>query len=81
MAIASRKKSNGIDTSAPAIQLEANGKYAEAAKMYAAALTEVERYRIEDQRLPITLNNLALVYSTLGRYGEAEPLYQRPGSL
>jgi len=53
------------------------GDYAEAEKHFAAALEAAEGYGEDDPRLGTSLNNLAGLYRAQGRYGEAEPLYQR----
>ena len=52
-------------------------RYPEAAKHYLAALKEAESFGPEDPRLALSLNNLAELYRTQGKYAEAEPLYQR----
>jgi len=53
------------------------GRYAEAATHYEAALQEARHFAAQDPRLVTTLENLGLVYEMLGRYQEAEPLYER----
>ncbi len=53
------------------------GNYPEAEKRLVAALKEAEGFRPQDSRLAATLNNLAELYRTQGRYAEAEPLYRR----
>ncbi len=52
-------------------------RYAKAKKLYLAALQEAEKFGEQDPRLAISLNNLAALYDTRGKYGRAEPLYQR----
>ena len=52
-------------------------RYAEAEKHYLAALKEAETFGPEDPNVAQTLNNLAKLYRTQGKYTEAEPLYQR----
>ena len=42
-----------------------------------AALKEAEDFGEQDPRLATTLNNLAVLYESLGRHGKAEPLYKR----
>jgi len=42
-----------------------------------AALKEAQAFDERDPRLPLTLNNLALLYTSQGRYADAEPLYRR----
>jgi CHAT domain-containing protein len=51
--------------------------YAEAEKQFAAAVGIAEQFGATDARLPTSLNNLAYLYQTLGRYAEAEPLHKR----
>jgi len=57
------------------------GRYAEAATHYEAALEDARHFDEHDSRLLTTLENLGLVYEVLGRYQEAEPLYQRVWEL
>ena len=51
------------------------GNYAEAVKQTEAALSAAEAFGPDDPRLATTVNNLAGLYDTQGRYAEAEPLY------
>ena len=53
------------------------GDYTEAEKQYAAAIIEVEGFGPEEPRLATSFNNLANLYRAQGRYGEAEPLFER----
>ena len=53
------------------------GDYAEAEKSWLAALKEAQNFRPEDPRLGASLNDLAMLYATQGKYAEAEPLYNR----
>ncbi|MFQ5929483.1 MAG: tetratricopeptide repeat protein, partial [Acidobacteriota bacterium] len=53
------------------------GQYAEAEKMFLAALEEAEKLGSEDPRLAMSLENLANLYRVRGRYAAAEPLYRR----
>ena len=53
------------------------GDYAKAEEEWVAALAEAEAFGPEDTRLATSLNNLGEVYRTQGRYGDAEPLYNR----
>ena len=53
------------------------GRYAEAEKRWLAALEEAENFGPDDERLATSLNNLAALCRTQGKYAEAEPLYQR----
>ncbi len=54
-----------------------HGNYAEAVKQTKAALSAAVAFGPDDPRLATTLNNLAALYDTQGRYAEAEPLYQQ----
>src|SRR3990172_10615101 len=51
--------------------------YAKAQQQFVAALREAEHFGPHDSRLTSTLNNLAVLYHTQGKYSEAEPLYRR----
>ena len=53
------------------------GRYAEAEKLFLAALKEAEEFGGQAPRLAVSLYNLAVVYRDLGSYAEAEPLFQR----
>jgi tetratricopeptide (TPR) repeat protein len=53
------------------------GDYEEAVGQTKAALKEAEDFGEQDPRLATTLNNLAVLYESLGRHGKAEPLYKR----
>lgn len=53
------------------------GRYAEAKKMFGAALREAEAFRPPDSRLVESLANLAKTYTALHQYVEAEPLLRR----
>ena len=53
------------------------GRYAEAEKLWLAALKEAETFGGEHPRLATSLNNLAELYRAQGRYAQAEPLHQR----
>ena len=52
------------------------GHYAEAEKLYLAALKNAEVFGPQDPRTADTLNNLAELYNDQGKYVEAEPLYK-----
>ncbi len=52
-------------------------RYAKAKKLYLAALQEAEKFGEQDPRLAISLNNLAALYDTRGKYVRAELLYRR----
>jgi tetratricopeptide (TPR) repeat protein len=51
--------------------------YAEATRMFAAALQVAEEFGPKDPRLGVTLNNLAHAHQVARRYDEAEVLYRR----
>ncbi len=51
--------------------------YAQAEKLYLAALKEAEKFGNQDLRLALSLNNLARLYKTQGNYAQAEPLLRR----
>ena len=53
------------------------GEYAKAQKLFESALKEAEGFGPSDPRLATSLNNLALLYATQGKYDQAEPLYKR----
>jgi tetratricopeptide (TPR) repeat protein len=53
------------------------GDYATAAQRLLAAIEHAQKFGSRDPRLATTLNDLALTYFRLGRYGEAEPLHLR----
>ena len=53
------------------------GNYSEAEKQFTAAVKEAEGFGPQDPRLATSLNNLAVLYRTKGRYAEAESLYKR----
>src|SRR5690349_20052792 len=62
-------------------QLRKKGAYAEAVKPALAAVQEAEKSGREDTDLAKSWNNLATLYYDLGRYPEAEKLYQRSVDL
>jgi tetratricopeptide (TPR) repeat protein len=49
----------------------------EAERQFAEAVKEAEQFGEDDNRLAVSLNNLAAVYHTQGKYGMAEPHYLR----
>ncbi|MFQ5792920.1 MAG: tetratricopeptide repeat protein [Acidobacteriota bacterium] len=53
------------------------GRYAVAEKSLQAALKEAERFGPQDERLAVTLNDLAALYGAQGRHSRAEPLQKR----
>ncbi len=52
------------------------GRYLEAEESLLLALESVQKLRGRDLDFALILNNLASLYRNLGRYAEAEPLYQ-----
>lgn len=55
----------------------AANRVAQAEIHFLAALKEAEEFGEDDARLALSLNNLAAVYHTEGKYTMAEPLYAR----
>ncbi len=51
--------------------------YAEAEKLFLAALKEAEKFGEQDPRFATSLNNLAELYLAQGKSEQAEPLYRR----
>jgi tetratricopeptide (TPR) repeat protein len=49
----------------------------EAERQFADAVKEAEQFGEDDNRLAVSLNNLAAVYHTQGKYSMAEPHYLR----
>ena len=60
-----------------AFEAHTSGRIPEAEVQFKAALEEAEKFGEEDQRLALTLNNLAAMYHEQGKYTLAEPLYKR----
>jgi tetratricopeptide (TPR) repeat protein len=58
-------------------ELRAKGLYREAEGPLVSALEEAEKGGPSDARLPASLNNLGLLYSSQGRYAEAERFAKR----
>jgi tetratricopeptide (TPR) repeat protein len=54
----------------------ARGIYAVAQQKFQKALDDLEKLQIRDERLAMTLNNLALCYCAQGKHKEADPLYK-----
>ena len=52
------------------------GQYPEAEKDFAAAVGFAEKFGSDDTRLARSLDELAFIYGSLGRYDDAEPLYK-----
>jgi EAL domain-containing protein (putative c-di-GMP-specific phosphodiesterase class I)/tetratricopeptide (TPR) repeat protein len=61
---------------AAADQAYQQGRYARAARLYAEALELAKRYGAEDRWWATTYTSLALAYSRLGQYVEAEALHR-----
>src|SRR5579872_7105092 len=61
--------------------LRQRGEYAEAEKAALAAVAEAEKSGREDLSLATSWNNLGAVYCDMGRYAEAEKLFQRAVDL
>lgn len=57
------------------------GLYAVAQQKFQKALRDLESLHISDERLAMTLNNLALCYCAQGKHHDSEPLYQRALSI
>ena len=53
------------------------GKYVVAEEKFKRALKDLEEAMIHDERLSMTLNNLALCYCAQGKHRDADPLYQK----
>jgi tetratricopeptide (TPR) repeat protein len=53
------------------------GNYSEAGKQFKAALIEAEKFSTADERLTLTLGNLAEVYRFQSKYSQAEPYFKR----
>ncbi len=53
------------------------GRYPESEKLFKLALVEAEKLGPYDPRLAASLNNLAELYRTQGKYDQAEPLFKR----
>lgn len=58
-------------------QARRHGRYARAARLYQDALELAQRYGAEDRWWAATYTSLALAYSRLGKYVEAEALHRR----
>ena len=58
-------------------QARLQGRYAESEKSWIAALEQANTFGDDHLLLATSLNNLAELYRTQGKYEEAEPLYKR----
>jgi len=52
-------------------------RVAQAEVFFLDALKEAEKFGEDDPRLAMTLNNMAAIYHSQGKYAMAEPMYQR----
>ncbi|MBA3859897.1 MAG: hypothetical protein C0507_23555 [Cyanobacteria bacterium PR.3.49] len=57
------------------------GQYSDAQQKFKKALIDLEQLMVNDERLTMTLNNLALCFCAQGKHKEADPLYQRALSI
>jgi len=62
---------------ADAVKAYEQADYAEAEKLFLAALKEAEKFGDQVLRLATSLNNLATLYYSQGKYAQAEPLFRR----
>ncbi len=62
---------------ADALKAYQQADYAQAEKLFLAALKEAEKFGNPDPRLATSLNNLAELYRAQGRYAQAGPRYRR----
>jgi tetratricopeptide (TPR) repeat protein len=56
-------------------QAYAKGEYAEAERIFQAAVIRAEKFGVKDLRYALSLNHLAQAFQAQGKYVEAEPLY------
>ena len=63
--------------SSAGLEAYSRGDYGEAERLLSAAVDEAERFGPENRLLPRVLINLAGLYRTLGRYADAEAVYER----
>ena len=63
------------------VRAHEQGRYVEAGRLLSAALKEAENFKQNDSRVVDSLNNLAELYYTHGKYDQAEPLYKRALSI
>ncbi|MBI2812442.1 MAG: tetratricopeptide repeat protein [Candidatus Melainabacteria bacterium] len=57
------------------------GLYSVAQQKFHKSLRDLESLHINDERLAMTLNNLALCYCAQGKHKDSDPLYQRALSI
>ncbi len=77
MVAASAQETRWDSIMADAAKAYQQADYAQAEKLLLAALKEAEKFGEQDPRLAASLNNLAALYDTQGKYAQAEPLYRR----
>ncbi len=77
MVAASAQETRWDSILADAAKAYQQADYAEAEKLFLAALKEAEKFGNQDPRLATSLNNLAELYRAQGNYEQAEPLYRR----
>ncbi len=51
------------------------GNYADAERIFLAAVKKAEAFGLEDRRVAVSLSQLAQVYAGQGKHVEAEPVY------
>ncbi|MCH7767215.1 MAG: tetratricopeptide repeat protein, partial [Acidobacteria bacterium] len=76
MVAASAQETRWDSIMADAVKAYQQADYAQAEKLFLAALKEAEKFGEQDPRLATSLNNLAVLYHTQGKYAQAEPLYR-----
>jgi len=64
-----------------AMRLLEMGRYADAERLYLAALDQARAFGENDPRLAAAMNNLGSVYHSQGKYAEAEDLFRRSLAL
>jgi len=77
MVAASAQETRWDSIMADAAKANQQADYAQAEKLLLAALKEAEKFGEQDLRFAASLNNLAALYDTQGKYAQAEPLFQR----
>ncbi len=77
MVAASAQQTRWDSIMADAVKAYQQADYAQAEKLFLAALKEAEKFGEQDARLATSLNNLAFLYDAQGKYAQAEPLYRR----
>ncbi len=77
MVAASAQETRWDSIMADAAKAHQQADYAQAEKLFLAALKEAEKFGEQDPRFAASLNNLAELYRAQGKYAQAEPLFQR----